>query len=478
MKELLKNAHEKYKNLSLPLRASMWFTITNFLQRGVSMLTTPLFTRLLSKEQYGIASTFTAWQSVLTLVCTLSLYKALMNLFKDCDDYDKVVSSVSSLSIVVSCGWVIIGIAFSSKLSALFGFSQLLTIGLFISFIPEAIINCWAIGKRYKYAYRECIIQSISTIVGSTIIAVLMVIFISPTAESKTLPAVVVSLVVSIILYFSMMRRNSSFYDEKIWTFSLTFCIALLPHYLSEFVLQSSDKLMINAMCGAEDVAIYSIAYSVGSLINLVISAVNSTVIPYRYQRLKDKNYAQLADVSNKVLLFVAVALMGIMLLSPEIIYFFGGEQYAEAKHLVIPICIGVFFNFVFQLFSTVQEFYERKKTVVLASVLCAISNIILNYIFIKICGYQAAAYTTFSCYMMFSFLHYLFYRKVCKEELGGIQIYNIKGVLLISLSVIIGGIIIAKISSYFILKYTILVIIFMLIIILGKKYFDKRKEK
>ncbi len=265
-----------------------------------------------------------------------------MNLFKETEDYDKVTSSVSSQSILVSSVWVVVGIIFSSQLSNAFGLSKTLTICLFISFIPQAVTNVWMVLKRYTYDYIPSIIQTLATTSGTAIIGVVCVIFISPSAESKVIPLVVINLIVGIGIYVSIMKKNPTFYDHRMWTFSLSFCIALLPHYLSEFILQSSDKLMINAMCGSEDVAIYSIAYAVGSLINLVTSAINSTVIPYRYQRLYDKNYTKLAEVSNLVLWVVAIALFGLMLIAPEIIYVFGGTQYEEAKYIVIPICIGV----------------------------------------------------------------------------------------------------------------------------------------
>ena len=87
----------------------------------------------------------------------------------------------------------------------------------------------------------------------------------------------------------------------------------------------------------------------------------------------------------------------------------------------------------MFQLFARVQEYYERKFTVVIPSILCAALNLILNYIFIKLCGYQAAAYTTFFCYALFCFIHYLFYKKVCTEILNGTQLYDVKGLLAIS---------------------------------------------
>lgn len=79
------------------------------------MITTPIFTRLLPKEKYGLASTYVAWQNVLTLVVTLSLYKSLMNLFRDHDDQDAVTTSVSTLSILVSGIWVALGIVFSRR---------------------------------------------------------------------------------------------------------------------------------------------------------------------------------------------------------------------------------------------------------------------------------------------------------------------------------------------------------------------------
>lgn len=86
-----------------------------------------------------------------------------------------------------------------------------------------------------------------------------------------------------------------------------------------------------------------------------------------------------------------------------EIVMVFGGMKYLESVDVIIPICIGVYFNYMFQLFARVQEYYERKLTVVIPSILCAILNLLLNYIFIKLCGYQAAAYTTFFVMLYFA---------------------------------------------------------------------------
>ncbi|MDT6809456.1 oligosaccharide flippase family protein, partial [Enterococcus faecium] len=43
------------------------------------MITTPIFTRVLSTEQYGLYSTYLSWESLLLMITSLSLFKAMMN---------------------------------------------------------------------------------------------------------------------------------------------------------------------------------------------------------------------------------------------------------------------------------------------------------------------------------------------------------------------------------------------------------------
>ena len=97
---------------------------------------------------------------------------------------------------------------------------------------------------------------------------------------------------------------------------------------------------------------------------------------------------------------------------------------------------------------------------------MCAVLNLILNYIFINIFGYQAAAYTTFFCYLFFCFIHYLFYKKVCKELLDGIQIYDIKFILVLSIAVILSGFAIMAVNSILWLKYTFIGIAIVLAVV------------
>lgn len=60
----------KYRSMSAPAKASLWFVICSVLQKGIAFLTTPLFTRVLSQEEYGTVSIYNSWLAVITILAT------------------------------------------------------------------------------------------------------------------------------------------------------------------------------------------------------------------------------------------------------------------------------------------------------------------------------------------------------------------------------------------------------------------------
>ena len=115
------------------------------------------------------------------------------------------------------------------------------------------------------------------------------------------------------------------------------------------------------------------------------------------------------------------------------------------------------------------EEFYLHKAMIAFASMMCAALNLVLNYMFIPIYGYQAAAYTTFVCYFMFCIVHYLFYKRVLKIEDCGEKIYDMKMICLLSIFIVTAGIIITFIQNVLWLKYAIVVIVLILLFIKRK---------
>ena len=102
-----------YQKLSLPARAAVWFGISQFLHRGISMLTTPFFTRLLPTEEYGLASTFVSWENILLILIAGSSYKGVLNLCARYNDRDKMLTGIMGYNITFSFLWVLLFLLFN-----------------------------------------------------------------------------------------------------------------------------------------------------------------------------------------------------------------------------------------------------------------------------------------------------------------------------------------------------------------------------
>lgn len=97
-------------------------------------------------------------------------------------------------------------------------------------------------------------------------------------------------------------------------------------------------------------------------------------------------------------------------------------------------VAMGVLFLYSYDFFAKFAFYYEKTTLIMLASIIGAILNIILNYFGIKMFGYIAAAYTTIICYMLFVLFHYILMTNICNKYLDGVRPYNTKLLVLGSL--------------------------------------------
>ena len=70
---MLNRIKSKYNSIPIQVKASIWFLICSFLQKGISMLTTPIFTRILSTSEYGQYNVFNSWLGIVTVFVSMSL---------------------------------------------------------------------------------------------------------------------------------------------------------------------------------------------------------------------------------------------------------------------------------------------------------------------------------------------------------------------------------------------------------------------
>lgn len=477
---MIRKIKKLYNDLSIPLKATIWYFICQMLQKMINMVTTPVFARVMSKYEYGKVGSFDSWLELLFILLICSVWKATLNVYKENDKSDelkdRLLKTILSFSCLMTLVWIGLVFFLYHFIVSATGLSLTLIICLICCAFSQNVNMAWVLRQQYDYKYMSVVVYSIITAFVSNFGSLIMVCFFGASAENKIIPQALCSCIASLIIVIRYLLIRSIKYDLKQLKYCLVFAVPLIPHYLSEYVLNSSDRIMIDKITGSENVATYTIAYAVGSLVLIVCGAVNSAFIPYQYQKINDSDYLVLARNTNVIIAFIACCSCIFTMFAKEIILIFGSAKYIDGISLVAPISVGIFFNFVFQLFARVQEYFEQKHTVVIGSVLCAILNIILNYLFIPVYGYQAAAYTTATCYFNFCFLHYLFYRIACKKNIG-VEIYNSKGLAIISILFIVVVFLIRFIDKVIYLKYFILLFILIMSFVCRKKIVSIAKQ-
>lgn len=431
---------KRYRAMSKVKKATLWITLCSFLQRGLSFITVPIFTRLLSTSDYGSVSVYQSWEMVATYLATLGVtYGGFNNgMIKFKDDREGYTSSVAGLVLALGVLWVVLSRVLSGNVVALTGMPLTLVSLLFVEVVVKGIYDIWVSRMKFDYEYRKLVPASLVLSVAVPALGVLFVVMASDKVLARILSFVLVEAAFALILGGCMLKRSKTLYKWEYWKFTLLFNIPLLPHYLSQVVLSSSDRIMIANMCSAADAGVYSIAYSVGMLMTLLTNSLNSTVVPWLYRTLDAKKLKRIDRMSVSLLGALALIVVFVDILAPEVVGILAPGEYSEAMTLVPVIAASVFFMFMYSYCSNIEFYYEKTRLAAIASVIAAVLNLGLNAVFIPMFGYRAAGYTTLICYVALGAAHYAFSQRVTRDKTGASAL---NGIAIWGLSLVFVGI-------------------------------------
>lgn len=445
------NLWRKYTNISVQAKASIWYTICNFFQKGISFVVVPIYIRLLTTDEYGEWSVFLSWVSILIIFASLNLYagvytKTLVDM-DDSKDRDKYTSSMQGLGTIVSIA--LLGIYWLSHdwCNKLLDLDTPFMLLMFLYFIVYPAFCFWSYRQRVEYKYHSMVIASIAISVLTPVISIFLLIFTELRAKALILGYLITQCAIGLVFYIYHFCKSKYFYDKRYWKYALKFNIPLIPHYLSLIILGQSDRIMIKYYCGESDAGIYSFAYQIASVINVLIAAINSSRVPWTYEQMKAKIYDRLKKVTNTLAAMMAGVTLVICLISPEIISIVGTKEYSVAVYIIPIVTLGVYYTFIYDLYASIEFYYGATKYIMYASVAGALLNIALNAIFIPLYGFIAAAYTTLVCYSAFLLIHYMFARKVLREQNVIQTVYDSKSIFI--LSIVITCVCLASMISY-----------------------------
>ena len=156
--EKLKTA---YQNTNPSLKAGVWFAVCNFLQKGIAMLSLPIFTRLLTMEEYGQLTIYQSWHTLLALFVTLNLSGSVINngMVKYEQDRDGFLSSIQLLATAVTALFLAVYLLFADFWNGVFELSTPLMLIMFAQFLFEPAYQMWLQRNRFTFRYQRAVAE-------------------------------------------------------------------------------------------------------------------------------------------------------------------------------------------------------------------------------------------------------------------------------------------------------------------------------
>ncbi|MGL5058149.1 MAG: oligosaccharide flippase family protein [Fusobacteriaceae bacterium] len=458
----MKKILTKIEKIPLAMKASIFFMIASVFEKGIGLITVPIFTRILSEEVFGQISVFNSWKGILNVLISFSLVGGVINnaMLDFEEDRDGFLSSMLSLIFISTGIFYLIYIIFEKYFKNLLNYDFNLISFMFLTFAFNSSIGIWSIRKRFNYEYKEIIGLSFITAVLSPSLSFYFIQYTNlPKLDAKIYGDNIIVILLNAGIFILLLFKGKKTIDLKYWKYALKFNIPLIPHYLSYIVLSQSDRIMIAKYVGEGAAGIYSLSYTIASIINIIISAINSSFVPWTYKMMKEKRYEVIGRNANKLAALGGLFSIIFILFAPEFIKLMAPSNYYEAVYVIPPVILGTYFIFIYTFFGNIEFYHKQTKFVMFASVISAVSNIILNILFIPKYGFIAAGYTTMISYFCMILIHYIFMKKIEKN-----RIYKIK-----EMSIIVGLTTLLGLSSIYLYPYvyTRLVIILVLFIVI-----------
>ena len=410
---------------NLALKAGAFYLMGQVFIRGLSFLTTILFTRWLTTEQFGIFKTYESWLLIMMPVVTLGLYRSVeVALYDYGERFPHYTGNTIRLGAILCVVFSALCIIFREPVCRWTGMTDwMLYIGLAYIF-AEFSYMCFLRLEKQRMRYKQMISFTMTIFPAATFLALGWMYFgrlqghpqdnmLFYRVAGYYVPFSLAGIILGICLG---VKGNRTVLRD--WKYGLAFSVPLIAELVSIQAMNQIDKIMIRNMVGAAEAGIYSLATTVSYIIWVIEDAVWSAWLPWLYAKL-DANLGEEVKRPWFLIMHVfgllSIAIVG---LAPEIIAVLGGEKYRVAAYIVAPLTTATLFRFYSYSFSAMQNFEKKTKYVSLGTIITMFINVILNYFGIKYYGYIAAAYATAVSYFALMLIQAFFEKKVTGKRI------------------------------------------------------------
>lgn len=418
---------DKVVGKRLLLKSGFWYIVSMFLTKGIVFITMPIFTRLMTKAEYGDFTVYCSWQSILLIACSLEIY-ATLNLARfdySEKEYQSYITSALGLSTMITGVLFGLYLSFPNLFDRLFLMKKEYMYVMFAYLFTMPALSMFQTKQRVEYKYKTSSTISIIAAIASPIIAVIMVLLMKNRdplfGRIIGQHVLYITLGIAFYIYFLCGSRKIKLSH---WKYALRVGLPLVFSYIGSRVLLTADSIVLKHMCTPENVSNVSVTHSTSHIILLLVQTINLAWAPWLYDMLKTRKHDDVKKFYRGYLWMVILATFAVLTIGPEVILVLGGAKYKDAIYLLPPNILCGIFTVLTANFVNIETYHKKPKYAAILTGGIAVLNVGLDILGVYLFGYMAVCYTTVLCQLLLCVLHYRITMKMEIKEILSLKTF------------------------------------------------------
>ncbi|MEZ5054531.1 MAG: oligosaccharide flippase family protein [Chitinophagales bacterium] len=394
------------------------YTIAFVVTQFISVVSLPIFTKLLQPADFGIYEVFNNTVRVLGILVSLNLFNGFYRFYfdenLDKQDLMRYVLRTSLLSFFIS---VLVLWLFQRPFMELVSLPTNLLAWILLAVFANIIFNffnTYNTAQRFSTHNRN-LANNFSIISSSN--SVLFVIYWQKNYEGRIVGENLILFILSILIIIVYFRNYIGINDHISKTHKkeiLSYSVSFIPIGLSGFALGYLDTIMINNFEGSHDAGLYSYAYKFAVIYSGVTTSFITANRPKLFELLNQHNEAAvIAQMRSMFKMVVALSALFIFFAADGGKILALNKAFYDGLHLMPILILSYIFSDINEIYSFYFHYEKKVKYFYYSFAVSAIVNFVLNLIFIPKYGYVAAAYTTLASYGFMMICTYLICKKI-----------------------------------------------------------------
>ena len=429
------------------------------LVKFISFLLIPIYANRFSTYDYGILTFLQLFATILEWFLGLQIFSGMWRYYYELDGENqiKLVKSSFGFSTIINLAILTLAIIVTQfPIIKSLGYNHLLIIVLVASFVGYFADQGVSILRLQRKA-TTFLKLNVSHALLYFLLVILFVVFFRQGVASVFYGQLIAGIFIFVIFFFFMgnFKYFSFFYDKELTKKMLAFSIPLIPASLAMWVLNSSDNFFIKYFYTMSDVGTYAFSYKIVMSVQvLLVIPISQAWTPFIFSRIKEKDFIK-KKINQMLQLFFAAGFILVVFLSfftKDILSLFAKEGYLEGTKIIFVAGLSYIMYGGCILMSVGYHIAEKTKLLPKYFVCGAITNIVLNYFFIKWFGLVGAAIATFLSFFLIFLLYNLNINKYFPLKISYKTIISIfsAGFIVYFLSLLVNKLCIDYIAIFF----------------------------